>query len=71
MTSKSQEQNKMTSNDSVNSVFDSIKSLLIGFRRDLPDYVEKVIQEKLSENHQYDNTDSISPLGPIDNDLGS
>ena len=42
------------------------------FRRDLPGYVEKVTQEKLSENSQYDNTDSISSVTPIDiNDLGS
>ena len=71
MTSESQGKGKRASSNSVNSVFDSIKSLLSDFRRDLPGYVEKVIQEKLTENPQYDNTDIVSLLAPIDNELGS
>ena len=47
MPSESQEQDKQISSDSVNPVSDSRKSLLSDFGKDLPGYVEKVIQEKL------------------------
>ena len=62
MTSKSQKQNKQISSDSVNSVFDSIKLLVNDFRKDLPGYLEKLILERLSENPQYNDTDTISIL---------
>ena len=52
ITSESQEQDKEINRDSVNSVFDTISLLLSDVRRDLPGYVEKVIQEKLSGNRQ-------------------
>ena len=71
MTSESQERDKQVSSDSVNSHLDSINSLLSDFRKDLLGYVEKVFQEKLSENSEYDNADSISILALIDKDLGS
>ena len=58
MVSKSKEQDKQISTD---SVFDGIKSLLSDFKQDFSGF-QKVIQEKLSENLQHDNTDSISLL---------
>lgn len=44
--------------------------LLSDFRRGFPGYFETLFQEKLSENPQYDNANSISLLGPIDIGLG-
>ena len=44
--------------------------LLSDFRRDFPGYFETLFQEKLYENLQYDNANSISLLGPIDIGLG-
>ena len=44
--------------------------LLSDFRRDFPGYFETLFQEKLYENPQYDNANSISLLGPIDIGLG-
>ena len=67
ITSESQEQDKQINTDPVNSVFDTLTSLLSDVRRDLPGYAAKVIQDKLSGNRQYDNPDSISFLALIDN----
>ena len=67
ITSESQEQDKQTNSDSVNSVFDTLTSLLSVVRRDLPGYAAKVIQDRLSGNRQYDNPDIISFLTLIDN----
>ena len=67
ITSESQEQDKQINSDPVNSVFDTLTSLLSDVRRDLPGYAAKVIQDKLSGNRQYDNPDSISFLALIDN----
>lgn len=60
MASETLEQKKQIRIDSINYVFDSTKSLLSSFRKNLSGYIEKVGQVRLAETSQYDDTDRIS-----------
>ena len=60
MASETLEQKKQIRIDSINYVFDSTKSLLSNFRKNLSGYIEKVGQVRLAETSQYDDTDRIS-----------
>ena len=70
MSTKDQEQTKQISSGTLSSVLSEMQKIITEFKDGMPDYIDKILKEKLPPSTQpYDREDRVSLLAPVDREI--